>query len=172
MEGLANRVATSHMLQGQNIAGSAHYGGISLQQTPADKMHPPSYDEAQIAVQAVDLQQLSNMEAEKQAIYRHPLLPLLAKLFEKCEQSTQTCECTPATAFDDEIKKGILQMNREGKPFYTDDRDLDNLVRQAYILLRQIQISKLFVRYIARRVDRAFTKVKISSASFRSLVTE
>lgn len=136
MEGLANRVATSHMLQGQNIATSAHYGGISLQQTPADKMPPPSYDEAQITVQAVDLQQLSNMEAEKQAIYRHPLLPLLAKLFEKCEQSTQTCECTPATAFDNEIKNGILQMNREGKPFYTEDRDLDNLMVKAIQVLR------------------------------------
>lgn len=128
MEGLANRVAPSHMLQAQqNIAGSAHYGAISLQQTQAEKM-PPSYEEAQLAVQGVDLQQITNMEAEKQAIYRHPLLPLLAKLFEKCEQSTQTCECTSANSFDSEIKTGIIQMNREGKPFYTEDRELDNLV--------------------------------------------
>lgn len=132
MEGLANRVAPSHMLQAQqNIAGSAQYGAISLQQAQAEKM-PPSYEEAQLAVPGVDIQQITNMEAEKQAIYRHPLLPLLAKLFEKCEQSTQTCECTPANAFDNEIKNGILQMNREGKPFYTDDRDLDNLVRMIF----------------------------------------
>lgn len=134
MEGLANRVAPSHMLQAQqNIAGSAHYGAISLQQTQAEKM-PPSYEEAQLAVQGVDLQQITNMEAQKQAIYRHPLLPLLAKLFEKCEQSTQTCECTSADTFDGEIKKGIIQMNREGKPFYTEDRDLDNLVRIIFFL--------------------------------------
>ena len=158
MEGLANRVATSHMLQGQNIATSAHYGGISLQQTPADKLPPPSYDEAQITVQAVDLQQLSNMEAEKQAIYRHPLLPLLAKLFEKCEQSTQTCECTPATAFDNEIKNGILQMNREGKPFYTEDRDLDNLVRISRSLLFTSLDSNLKGFRLLRRVDRNFDK--------------
>ena len=125
MEGLANRVATSHMLQApQNIVVSTHNGGISLQQMP------PSYEEAQLAAQAVDMQPISNIEVEKQAIYRHPLLPLLAKLFEKCEQATQTCEYTPANAFDNEIKNGILQMNREGKPFYTDDPDLDNLVRE------------------------------------------
>lgn len=134
MEGLANRVQP-HMLQAQpNAAGPAHYGSISIQQTQADKM-PPTYEEAQLAVQAVDIQQITNMEAEKQAIYRHPLLPLLAKLFEKCEQSTQTCESTPANAFDNEIKNGILQMNREGKPFYTDDRELDNLVRKQLFLI-------------------------------------
>lgn len=134
MEGLANR-GQPHMLQAQpNIAGQPHYGSISIQQTQAEKM-PPSYEEAQLAVQAVDIQQITNMEAEKQAIYRHPLLPLLAKLFEKCEQSTQTCESTPANAFDNEIKNGILQMNREGKPFYTDDRDLDNLVRKTTFLI-------------------------------------
>ncbi|KAL9965448.1 hypothetical protein ACROYT_G029252 [Oculina patagonica] len=136
MEGLANRVAPSHMLQAQqNIAGAAHYGAISLQQTQAEKM-PPSYEEAQLAVQGVDLQQITNMEAEKQAIYRHPLLPLLAKLFEKCEQSTQTCECTSANSFDSEIKTGIIQMNREGKPFYTEDRELDNLMVKAIQVLR------------------------------------
>lgn len=135
MEGLANRVQP-HMLQAQpNTAGPAHYGSISIQQTQADKM-PPTYEEAQLAVQAVDIQQITNMEAEKQAIYRHPLLPLLAKLFEKCEQSTQTCESTPANAFDNEIKNGILQMNREGKPFYTDDRELDNLMVKAIQVLR------------------------------------
>lgn len=94
---------------------------------------PPTYEEAQLAVQAVDIQQITNLEAEKQAIYRHPLLPLLAKLFEKCEQSTQTCELTPANAFDNEIKNGILQMNREGKSFYTEDRDLDNLVSIVFL---------------------------------------
>lgn len=135
MEGLTNRVQP-HMLQGQqNPAGTSHYGSISMQQTQAEKM-PPTYEEAQLAVQAVDIQQITNMEAEKQAIYRHPLLPLLARLFEKCEQSTQTCEATPANAFDHEIKNGILQMNREGKPFYTDDRELDNLMVKAIQVLR------------------------------------
>jgi len=134
MEGLANRVQP-HMLQAQqNSAGTPHYGGITIQQTQAEKM-PPTYEEAQLAVQAVDMQQITNMEAEKQAIYRHPLLPLLARLFEKCEQSTQTCEATPANSFDNEIKNGILQMNREGKPFYTDDRELDNLVRKPPLLI-------------------------------------
>ncbi|XP_067037572.1 homeobox protein PKNOX1-like [Acropora muricata] len=135
MEGLANRVQP-HMLQAQqNSAGTPHYGGITIQQTQAEKM-PPTYEEAQLAVQAVDMQQITNMEAEKQAIYRHPLLPLLARLFEKCEQSTQTCEATPANSFDNEIKNGILQMNREGKPFYTDDRELDNLMVKAIQVLR------------------------------------
>ena len=135
MEGLANRTQT-HMLPTpqQNIAGPGQYAAISIQQTQQERM-PPTYEEAQLAVQAVDIQQITNMEAEKQAIYRHPLLPLLAKLFEKCEQSTQTCELTPANAFDNEIKNGILQMNREGKSFYTEDRDLDNLVSIVFFIL-------------------------------------
>lgn len=133
MEGLANRTQT-HMLPTpqQNITGPGQYAAISIQQTQQERM-PPTYEEAQLAVQAVDIQQITNLEAEKQAIYRHPLLPLLAKLFEKCEQSTQTCELTPANAFDNEIKNGILQMNREGKSFYTEDRDLDNLVSIVFL---------------------------------------
>lgn len=171
MEGLANRVAPSHMLQAQqNIAGSTHYGTISLQQTQPENMPPPSYEESQLAVQAVDMQQITNMEAEKQAIYRHPLLPLLAKLFEKCEQSTQTCDCTPANAFDNEIKNGIIQMNREGKPFYTDDRDLDNLVRRIFFGSSSSSLNNhnLFLD-VGRQIQNMLNPRKLSGHSWQTL---
>lgn len=121
-------MATNHLLSApQNINVQSHYAGIPMPQ-PLQERLPPSYEEAQLAAQNADIQQISNMEAEKHAIYRHPLFPLLALLFEKCEQTTATCECPPCPAFDNEIKDYIIQHNREGKPFFTEDADLDTLV--------------------------------------------
>ncbi|PNJ75336.1 PKNOX2 isoform 10, partial [Pongo abelii] len=34
----------------------------------------------------------AQLEADKRAVYRHPLFPLLTLLFEKCEQATQGSE--------------------------------------------------------------------------------
>lgn len=123
-------MATNHLLSAQqNVTVQQHYGGIPMSQQRPERL-PPSYEEAQFAAaqQNADIQQISNMEAEKHAIYRHPLFPLLVQLFEKCEQTTATSECPPCPSFDNEIKDYIIQHNREGKPFFTDDADLDTLV--------------------------------------------
>ncbi|XP_030635968.1 homeobox protein PKNOX1 isoform X2 [Chanos chanos] len=76
------------------------------------------------------------MEADKAAIYRHPLFPLLALLFEKCEQSTQGSECVTSASFDVDIENFVRSQKKEGKPFFSDDPDLDNLMVKAIQVLR------------------------------------
>ena len=150
MEGLANRMATNHLLSApQNVTVQPHYGGIPMSQQ-RDRL-PPSYEEAQFAAQQnADIQQINNMEAEKHAIYRHPLFPLLGLLFEKCEQTTATSECPPCSTFDNEIKDFIIQHNREGKPFFTEDADLNTLVRRKSatpnVVILRAAFCKLYFR--------------------------
>ncbi|GAA6078254.1 homeobox protein PKNOX1 isoform X1 [Tachysurus ichikawai] len=76
------------------------------------------------------------MEAQKAAIYRHPLFPLLALLFEKCEQSTQRSECVTSASFDMDIQNFVRSQDKENKSFFSEDPELDNLVRSlAFITL-------------------------------------
>lgn len=63
------------------------------------------------------------------ACCRHPLFPLLALLFEKCEQSTMSAECITSASFDVDIENFVRCQEKEGKPFFSDDPELDNLVR-------------------------------------------
>ncbi|XP_037840791.1 homeobox protein PKNOX1 isoform X2 [Chlorocebus sabaeus] len=67
------------------------------------------------------------MDVDKQAIYRHPLFPLLALLFEKCEQSTQGSEGTTSASFDVDIENFVRKQEKEGKPFFCEDPETDNL---------------------------------------------
>lgn len=62
--------------------------------------------------------------------FRHPLFPLLALLFEKCEQATQGSECITSASFDVDIENFVHQQEREHKPFFSEDPELDNLVSQ------------------------------------------
>uniref|UniRef100_A0A673M938 MEIS N-terminal domain-containing protein n=2 Tax=Sinocyclocheilus TaxID=75365 RepID=A0A673M938_9TELE len=64
------------------------------------------------------------MEVDKTAIYRHPLFPLLALLFEKCEQSTQSSECVTSASFDVDIENFVRNQEKEGKAFFSEDPDL------------------------------------------------
>ncbi|MGH0128554.1 UNVERIFIED_CONTAM: hypothetical protein FKN15_040254 [Acipenser sinensis] len=76
------------------------------------------------------------MDADKEAIYRHPLFPLLALLFEKCEQSTQGSECITSASFDVDIENFVRIQEKEGKAFFSEDPDLDNLMVKAIQVLR------------------------------------
>uniref|UniRef100_A0A8C4X4M6 PBX/knotted 1 homeobox 1 n=1 Tax=Erpetoichthys calabaricus TaxID=27687 RepID=A0A8C4X4M6_ERPCA len=78
----------------------------------------------------------TSMDADKEAIYRHPLFPLLALLFEKCEQSTQGSECVTSASFDVDIENFVRSQEKEGKVFFSDDPDLDNLMVKAIQVLR------------------------------------
>ncbi|XP_016139981.1 homeobox protein Meis1-like [Sinocyclocheilus grahami] len=75
-------------------------------------------------------------------ICRHPLFPLLALVFEKCELAT----CTPresgvtgdvcsSESFDEDITVFSKQIRAE-KPFFSSNPDLDNLMIQAIQVLR------------------------------------
>uniref|UniRef100_A0A8C6MD84 MEIS N-terminal domain-containing protein n=1 Tax=Nothobranchius furzeri TaxID=105023 RepID=A0A8C6MD84_NOTFU len=67
------------------------------------------------------------MDADKASIYRHPLFPLLALLFEKCEQSTLSSDCITSASFDVDIENFVHCQEKEGKPFFSEDPELDNL---------------------------------------------
>lgn len=60
--------------------------------------------------------------------HRHPLFPLLALLFEKCEQATQGAEGTTSASFDGDIESFVRKQEKEGKPFFCEDPETDNLV--------------------------------------------
>ncbi|KAG7258408.1 hypothetical protein CRUP_025921 [Coryphaenoides rupestris] len=57
----------------------------------------------------------------------HPLFPLLALLFEKCEQATQGSECITSASFDVDIENFVHQQEQDHKPFFSEDPELDNL---------------------------------------------
>ncbi|XP_066115730.1 homeobox protein PKNOX2 isoform X2 [Saccopteryx bilineata] len=78
----------------------------------------------------------AQLEADKRAVYRHPLFPLLTLLFEKCEQATQGSECITSASFDVDIENFVHQQEQEHKPFFSDDPELDNLMVKAIQVLR------------------------------------
>ena len=49
----------------------------------------------------------AQFEADKRQIYKHPLFPLLALLFEKCELATQSAECPSSEGFNVDIQVTI-----------------------------------------------------------------
>ncbi|KAG1945441.1 homeobox protein PKNOX1.1 isoform X5 [Pimephales promelas] len=78
----------------------------------------------------------TQMDVDKACIYRHPLFPLLALLFEKCEQSTQGSDCVTSASFDVDIENFVRSQEKEGKAFFSEDPDLDNLMVKAIQVLR------------------------------------
>uniref|UniRef100_A0A0K0EQM6 Homeobox protein unc-62 n=1 Tax=Strongyloides stercoralis TaxID=6248 RepID=A0A0K0EQM6_STRER len=86
------------------------------------------------------------MKRDKEAIYGHPLFPLLTCLFEKCELAT----CTPrdcmrdgsqsndvcsSASFKDDLME-FSKMIQTKKPYYQPNPELDNLMLQAIQVLR------------------------------------
>ncbi len=70
-------------------------------------------------------------------VCRHPLFPLMALLFEKCEQASQSADCPSADSFDLDIQQFVHHQEQDGKPFFSEDPELDSLVRFACWLLRR-----------------------------------
>uniref|UniRef100_A0A3Q3XF45 Homeobox domain-containing protein n=1 Tax=Mola mola TaxID=94237 RepID=A0A3Q3XF45_MOLML len=83
------------------------------------------------------------VKSDKDAIYGHPLFPLLALIFEKCELAT----CTPrdsgvaggdvcsSDSFNEDIAVFSKQVRSE-KPLFSSNPELDNLMIQAIQVLR------------------------------------
>ncbi|XP_015785871.1 homeobox protein homothorax isoform X2 [Tetranychus urticae] len=83
------------------------------------------------------------VKRDKDAIYGHPLFPLLALIFEKCELAT----CTPrdsglssgdvcsSESFNEDIQVFAKQIRTE-RPFYVPNPELDSLMVQAIQVLR------------------------------------
>ena len=57
------------------------------------------------------------------------MFPLMAQLFEKCEQATQSTDPPTSASFDVDIEEFVHRQDRQGKPFFSNDPEIDNLVR-------------------------------------------
>ncbi|XP_067116223.1 homeobox protein PKNOX1 isoform X1 [Osmerus mordax] len=76
------------------------------------------------------------MEADKSNIYRHPLFPLLALMFEKCEQSTQTPECVSSASLRTDLDNFLISHRKESSTANSLDPDTDTLMVGALQVLR------------------------------------
>lgn len=88
---------------------------------------------------------------------RHPLFPLLALLFEKCEQSTQGSEGTTSASFDVDIENFVRKQEKEGKPFFCEDPETDNLVSKR-------NVSFLFFIYSKFKICSVNSKLVIRTS--------
>ncbi|KAG8568238.1 hypothetical protein GDO81_013934 [Engystomops pustulosus] len=109
----------------------------TAQQTAkAQPVHLPTSSAAANPVPGAPIDPQAQLEADKRAVYRHPLFPLLTLLFEKCEQATQGSECITSASFDVDIENFVHQQEQEHKPFFSEDPELDNLMVKAIQVLR------------------------------------
>uniref|UniRef100_A0A8C2FY18 Pbx/knotted 1 homeobox 2 n=1 Tax=Cyprinus carpio TaxID=7962 RepID=A0A8C2FY18_CYPCA len=103
--------------------------GTTQQNSKAQHVHLSAASAAGATQVSVTLDPQAQLESDKRAVYRHPLFPLLALLFEKCEQATQGSECITSASFDVDIENFVHQQEQDHKPFFSEDPELDNLVR-------------------------------------------
>lgn len=75
-------------------------------------------------------------EADKRAVYKHPLFPLLALVFERCEQATQCIKVPVSEEFNMDIQAFVQHQQKDRKPFFTDDAEVDGLMIEAIQVLR------------------------------------
>ncbi|KAH9628078.1 hypothetical protein HF086_018294 [Spodoptera exigua] len=70
----------------------------------------------------------AQFEADKRAVYKHPLFPLLALLLERCEQATAGAEPPAAEAFGADLQAFVQHQRRDRRPFLVDDPEIDGLM--------------------------------------------
>nr|XP_033192776.1 homeobox protein homothorax isoform X3 [Bombus vancouverensis nearcticus] len=123
---------------------SPHLGsmGPAHPQYPPPPPQPPQHVLAAAAAAAASAVPDVH-KRDKDAIYGHPLFPLLALIFEKCELAT----CTPrepgvaggdvcsSESFNEDIAVFSKQIRQE-KPYYIADPEVDSLMVQAIQVLR------------------------------------
>uniref|UniRef100_A0A671NHW2 Homeobox protein PKNOX2-like n=1 Tax=Sinocyclocheilus anshuiensis TaxID=1608454 RepID=A0A671NHW2_9TELE len=110
--------------------------GTTQQNSKGQHVHLSAASAAGATQVSVTLDPQAQLESDKRAVYRHPLFPLLALLFEKCEQATQGSECITSASFDVDIENFVHQQEQDHKPFFSEDPELDNLMVKAIQVLR------------------------------------
>ncbi|CAG9857694.1 unnamed protein product [Phyllotreta striolata] len=78
----------------------------------------------------------AQFEADKRAVYKHPLFPLLALLFERCELATQSPDPQSSEAFNLDIQAFVQHQERDRKPFLANEPEIDGLMIKAIQVLR------------------------------------
>lgn len=77
-----------------------------------------------------------NLEKDKQAIYTHPLFPLMALMFERCEQASSATDFPSPEGVLADMQAFVLHQEKEKKSLLSGDDDLDNLMIKAIQVLR------------------------------------
>ncbi|XP_058837346.1 homeobox protein PKNOX1-like isoform X2 [Topomyia yanbarensis] len=92
----------------------------------------------------------AQFEADKRAVYKHPLFSLLALLLEKCEQATQgyipsSSSTSPngsangtseGDSFSRDVQAFVQMLEKEKRPLLTNNSELDGLMIKALQVLR------------------------------------
>uniref|UniRef100_A0A6P7GUZ5 Uncharacterized protein LOC114341095 n=1 Tax=Diabrotica virgifera virgifera TaxID=50390 RepID=A0A6P7GUZ5_DIAVI len=87
----------------------------------------------------------AQFEADKRAVYKHPLFPLLALLFERCELATQSSDTQSSDAFNLDIQAFVQHQERDRKPFLANEPEIDGLLlkyRHYYMCLWVLKKEK------------------------------
>lgn len=108
-------------------------------------MVTPGYDQdpASGVADYTTHQDQAQFEADKRAVYKHPLFPLLALLFERCEQATQSSDNSTSESFNMDIQAFVQHQERDRKPFLINDPEIDGLVSPAAERLFLAQLRSL-----------------------------
>ncbi|XP_054280163.1 homeobox protein PKNOX2-like isoform X2 [Macrosteles quadrilineatus] len=115
-----NKLTWAEMQQNPGVAMVSYPENLNSSGQPANSAPPD---------QAV-------FEADKRAVYKHPLFPLLALLFERCEQATQSAETPNSESFNMDIQAFVQHQERDCKPFLINDSEVDGLMIKAIQVLR------------------------------------
>lgn len=89
---------------------------------------PPSYEESQQQHGTHTNEPSEVSQADKLAIYRHPLFPLLAMLFDKCEWATGSQEGPSSQVFQNDIRSFLLHLGQGAKSLMSGNDETDSLV--------------------------------------------
>ena len=61
--------------------------------------------------------------------FRHPMFPLMALMFEKCEQASSVSDMPTPESIVEDIQVFLLHQEKEQTSLLSGDPELDNLVR-------------------------------------------
>lgn len=78
----------------------------------------------------------AQFEADKRQIYKHPLFPLLALLFEKCELATQSAEFPSSEGFNVDIQAFVQHQQQDKRPLVSESEEANELMIRAIQVLR------------------------------------
>ncbi|XP_037073098.1 homeobox protein PKNOX2-like [Pollicipes pollicipes] len=78
----------------------------------------------------------AQLEADKRAVYEHPLFPLLALLLEKCELATQTPTTVAADTLSADVQAFVQLQQRDRRPLAAGRPEVDELMIKAIQVLR------------------------------------
>jgi len=126
--------APPHPLRPDSVGGAGHLhplrpdSGAGHSLAPGDTpLHPPPF---------TDPGQQAQFEADKRTIYKHPLFPLLALLFEKCELATQSAECPSSEGFNVDIQAFVQHQQQDKRPLLSDSEEANELMIRGIQVLR------------------------------------